>query len=132
MPPTKEHYFWAQDWAWRIGWLAPIAIMGTIGWLIQPRLGALVGMLTGLGGAWWYFDMVQARMAINNGGPFEVGDDVLILKGKHKDKSATVSAVVGKDLLHVMIDGEADEMLMTGLWVYKERRTSNAERPVST
>jgi hypothetical protein len=132
MPPTKKQYFWAQDWVWTIAWLVPIAVMGTIGWLINPRLGALVGMLTGLGGAWWYYDIVQARIAITNGSPFEVGDEILILKGRHKDKTGTVCKGRNKELIYVKIDGESDEILMTGLWIYKERRTSNTEPPTST
>jgi hypothetical protein len=108
MPPTLTQRFFAQGWPWRItllaggigmvAWTAPVlfpayhsSILGIVWFVCLMIVAGVLGVIVaGVVGGMFILGPLYRWWATKNGAPYRVGDEVLILAGAHRGRSARV------------------------------------------
>jgi hypothetical protein len=126
MKPTRAQYFFASSWPLRI-WFGGISLT-TAGWIawkcatfldpladwrdfakfaLYTGVGMLLGFFLAVFPGWFVLGPLYYDRELKNGGPFQVGDTVMILTGPHRGRIARVYSTWQGDNVRVEIGEEA-------------------------
>ena len=126
MKPTRAQYFFASNWPPRI-WFGAISLTtaGCVAWMCASFLDpladwrdfALFALYTGVGlllgfflaafPGWFILGPLYYDRELRNGGPFKVGDTVMILSLPHRGRVARVYSTWQGDNVRVDIGEES-------------------------
>lgn len=128
--PSKEQYFYASPWPWRIWCISVVALVVLPVSFVNRGLlvaGAETGdvlqflwcvvLAAGIGFFLAFFPGILVigpffyGRELKNGGPFMIGDHVRILSGKNKDRIAKIYAEFQGDAVRVDLGKEEKEAL---------------------